>query len=52
MTRAPKERAAFLEEACEGDERLAQQVELSSNLTKERGFYRVTGLRRRSRASD
>ena len=52
-TRAPKERAAFLEEACEGDRDLRKQVERLVKSHEESGeFHRVSGLCRRSRTSD
>ena len=51
--RAPEERAAFLEEACHGDEDLRREVEsLLTSHEKSGEFYRITGLRSRSRASD
>ena len=52
--RAPKERIAFLEEACQGDEGLRQRGRASLLTSYERSdeFSRITGLRRRSRASD
>jgi len=39
MTRGPKERIAFLEEACKGDGDLRKRSSASSNLTKNRGVF-------------
>ena len=51
--RAPEERAAFLDEACHGDEGLRREVEsLLASYEQGGEFYRITGLRSRSRASD